>query len=162
MKRATPNSTARSASTAVPRMLLRMASAGCDSIMGTCLCAAAWKTMSGRNRRNTWSIRFLWVMSPTLGMISVSPALAPNSCLLANLDDLTAAFRGCRRHGDDDLFEFQLGPDFRNGFRAASQNNAMYAAPQIEVVVEEYDGLQTEPRLFQEIFREGGAAVPGA
>ena len=45
--RSTLNSSAMVATQTVPRMLFLMASVGCRSIMGTCLCAAAWNTTWG-------------------------------------------------------------------------------------------------------------------
>jgi hypothetical protein len=47
-KRSTPSSAARSAMFRVASVLLRTASIGFDSISGTCLYAAAWKTTAGR------------------------------------------------------------------------------------------------------------------
>ena len=47
MKRSTPHSSAAPASRRVPRTLFLIASHGFSSISGTCLCAAAWKTISG-------------------------------------------------------------------------------------------------------------------
>ena len=45
--RSVPADTAASARLAVPRTLVVNASAGCSSSTGTCLWAAAWKTISG-------------------------------------------------------------------------------------------------------------------
>ena len=47
-KRFAPNSDAASATFSVPNTLFFIASAGESSISGTCLCAAAWNTSSGR------------------------------------------------------------------------------------------------------------------
>ena len=46
--RCTPVATAASTTCAVPSTLVWIASSGYTSRIGTCLCAAAWKTSSGR------------------------------------------------------------------------------------------------------------------
>ena len=46
-KRSTPAPSAASTSVRVPTTLLVTASSGCSSISGTCLWAAAWKTIAG-------------------------------------------------------------------------------------------------------------------
>ena len=59
---------ARSASVAVASALLAIAWMGLISIIGTCLYAAAWKTISGRCAVNTCSIRSASRQSATTGV----------------------------------------------------------------------------------------------
>ena len=63
----TPNSWAISAMVLVPPTLLRIASPTFISIKGTCLCAAAWKTTSGRNCVKSCRTRASSVMSAMHG-----------------------------------------------------------------------------------------------
>ena len=60
----TPYLSAQSATFSVPPTLFFTASAGLSSISGTCLCAAAWNTTSGRYCANTASSRFRSRMEP--------------------------------------------------------------------------------------------------
>ena len=55
--RSVPTTAAASTTFAVPRTLVRNASCGWSSRIGTCLWAAAWNTTWGRCSRNTSSIR---------------------------------------------------------------------------------------------------------
>ena len=80
----TAYSSANSASCCVPRTLFLIASPGLYSIIGTCLCAAAWNTMLGRCSRKICSSRWRSVMSQMQGMIVVSDLSKRNSCSTRN------------------------------------------------------------------------------
>ena len=63
-KRFTPASAAARAVFSVPMTLFLIASFGLTSISGTCLCAAAWKTMSGLYCCITLLIRWVFRQEP--------------------------------------------------------------------------------------------------
>ena len=70
----TPLSMASSTRVLVPKTLFLTASPGLASIIGTCLCAAAWKTTSGECRTKTVRRRAASVMLATHGIMSASGA----------------------------------------------------------------------------------------
>ena len=61
---ATPIVADASATIFVPKTLFLMASHGFASIIGTCLCAAQWKTTCGRSASKTWRTRRASQTSP--------------------------------------------------------------------------------------------------
>ena len=77
----TPQRMASSTRVRVPKTLFLTASPGLASIIGTCLCAAAWKTTSGRCRAKTVRRRAASVMLATQGTISVCPGRSPQLAL---------------------------------------------------------------------------------
>ena len=81
----TPHLNAASAILYVPPTLFLMASLGESSMSGTCLCAAAWKMMSGWYVSITELTRFVFLTEPMSAMkFSLSPYFALSSRSIQN------------------------------------------------------------------------------
>lgn len=78
-KRFTPNSMERSAHTLVPSTLVTTAVDGWNSIIGTCLYAAAWNTRFGCAHWKICRIRWRLLTLATMGLISVPVFIAVSS-----------------------------------------------------------------------------------
>ena len=80
----TPCRSASCARSFVPKTLFLIASAGFDSIIGTCLWAAAWKITAGVLAAMIWSIRCSSVISAISGSNAGTGSIRASSCSMRN------------------------------------------------------------------------------
>ena len=78
-----PKASAASATLREPSTLVATPSVGLRSTIGTCLSAAAWKTISGRSAANTCEIRVRSRTSARTAPFGSFGKLSPSSCSIA-------------------------------------------------------------------------------